>query len=114
MRIVDDHDTLRAVTRYGFDETLAASALMFTLDVSRRLIYNGMEAGDTAQSDGGALFDKRNISWVSKDHPELRSVYHDLIRLRHQYAALRNSRVGWLHKLERDQPRQLSARGRQG
>ena len=94
--IADDHDTSRAVTRYGLGGALAASALMFTLD-GVPLIYNGMEAGDTAQSDGGALFDKRDISWVSRDHPELRSIYHDLIQLRHQYAALRNSRVDWLH-----------------
>jgi glycosidase len=25
------------------------------------------------------------------------SIYHDLIQLRHEYAALRNSRVNWLH-----------------
>ncbi len=96
MRISDDHDTSRAVTRYGLDGALAASALTFTLD-GVPLIYNGMEAGDTNQSDGGALFDKRNISWKPKDHPELRSIYHNLIQLRRQYAALRNSRVDWLH-----------------
>jgi hypothetical protein len=27
----------------------------------------------------------------------LRGIYHDLIRLRHQYPALCNSRVDWLH-----------------
>jgi cyclomaltodextrinase len=96
MRIADDHDTSRAITRYGLDGALAASALMFTLD-GVPLIYNGMEVGDTSESDGEALFDKRNISWHPKEHPELRSVYHDLIQLRHQYAALRNSRVDWLH-----------------
>ena len=96
MRISDDHDTSRAIARYGLDGALAASALMFTLD-GVPLIYNGMEAGDTNQSDGGALFDKRNISWNPKDHPQLRGIYHDLIQLRHQYAALCNSRVDWLH-----------------
>ena len=95
LRISDDHDEARAVTRYGINGALAASALMFTLD-GVPLIYNGMEAGDTNQSNGGALFGKRNISWHSKAHPELRSIYHDLIQLRHQYAALRNSRVDWL------------------
>jgi cyclomaltodextrinase len=95
MRIADDHDTSRAVTRYGLNGAIAASALTFTLD-GVPLIYNGMEAGDTAQSDGGALFAKQNISWNAKEHPELRSIYHDLIQLRHQYAALRNSRVDWL------------------
>jgi cyclomaltodextrinase len=96
LRISDDHDTSRAVTRYGLNRALASSALMFTLD-GVPLIYNGMEVGDTTASDGGALFDKRNISWNANEHPELRSFYHSLIQLRQQYAALRNSRVDWLH-----------------
>jgi glycosidase len=96
MRISDDHDTSRAITRYGLDGALAASALTFTLD-GVPLIYNGMEIGDTNQTDGGALFDKRNISWNTNGHPELRGIYHNLIQLRQQYAALRNTRVDWLH-----------------
>jgi glycosidase len=96
MRISDDHDTSRAVARYGLNGALASSALMFTLD-GVPLIYNGMEVGDTAASDGGALFGKRNILWNTNDHPELRGIYHNLIQLRQQYAALRNSRVDWLH-----------------
>ena len=96
MRIADDHDESRAVGRYGVDGTLAASALMFTLD-GVPLIYNGMEVGDTTESAGEALFDKQTIPWQTDPHPELRGVYHDLIQLRHQYAALRNSRVDWLH-----------------
>jgi cyclomaltodextrinase len=95
MRIVDDHDTLRAVTRYGFDEALAASALIFSLD-GVPLIYNGMETGDTNQSDGGSLFQKSNISWSPGIHSEFRDVYRDLIQLRHQYPAFCNSRVDWL------------------
>jgi cyclomaltodextrinase / maltogenic alpha-amylase / neopullulanase len=96
MRIADDHDESRAVARYGVDRTVAASVLMFTLD-GVPLIYNGMEVGDTTESAGGALFDKQTISWQSSQHSDLRGVYRDLIQLRHQYAALRNSRVGWLH-----------------
>jgi len=96
MRISDDHDTSRAVARYGLNGALASSALMFTLD-GVPLIYNGMEVGDTTASDGGALFDKRNISWNTNNHPELRNIYHSLIQLRQQYAALRNSHVDWLH-----------------
>jgi glycosidase len=96
LRISDDHDEVRAVTRYGLNGALVATALMFTLD-GVPLIYNGMEGGDTTPSSGGALFDKRNISWRSKEHPKLRSIYHDLIQLRHQYAAFCNSRVDWLH-----------------
>ncbi|MGA2871584.1 MAG: alpha-amylase family glycosyl hydrolase, partial [Verrucomicrobiota bacterium] len=96
LRISDDHDEARAVSRYGLQGALAASALMFTLD-GVPLIYNGMEAGDASASDGDALFDKRNIAWHSKEEPELFGIYHDLIQLRHQYAALCNSRVDWLH-----------------
>jgi glycosidase len=96
MRISDDHDTSRAISRYGLNGALASSALMFTLD-GVPLIYNGMEVGDTTASDGGALFDKRNISWNANDHPELRNIYHSLIQLRQQYPSLRSSRVDWLH-----------------
>jgi len=96
LRISDDHDEERAVGRYGVRGALAASALMFTLD-GVPLIYNGMEVGDGAESSGESLFDKQNISWHPGEHPELRGVYHDLIALRRQYAALCNSRVDWLH-----------------
>jgi len=96
MQISDDHDETRAVTRYGLDGALAASALMFTLD-GVPLIYNGMEVGDATESGGDALFNKLNIFWHPKARPELRGIYRDLIHLRHQYAALRNSRVDWLH-----------------
>jgi cyclomaltodextrinase len=96
MQISDDHDETRAVTRYGLDGALAASALMFTLD-GVPLIYNGMEVGDATESGGDALFDKLNIFWHPKARSELRGIYRDLIQLRHQYAALRNSRVDWLH-----------------
>jgi glycosidase len=96
MRISDDHDESRAVARYGLNGALAASALMFTID-GVPLIYNGMEAGDATESGGGALFDKLPIFWSPKDRPPLRGIYHDLIQLRHQYAALCNSDVNWLH-----------------
>jgi glycosidase len=99
MRISDDHDEARAVGSFGFDGGLAASALMFTLD-GVPLIYNGMETGDTNASDGGALFDKRNIAWQSKEHRELFGTYHDLIRLREKFGALRTSNVEWLHNTD--------------
>ena len=47
-------------------------------------------------TNDGALFDKRNISWHANSGPNLFGIYHDLIQLRHQYPALRNSRVDWL------------------
>ncbi len=96
LRISDDHDESRAVARYGLNGALAASALMFTLD-GVPLLYNGMEVGDATESGDPALFDKLNIFWNPKERPQLRSIYHDLIQLRHQYAALRTPRVDWLH-----------------
>jgi glycosidase len=96
MRMSDDHDEARAVARYGLGGALAASALMFTLD-GVPLIYNGMEVGDATESGDPALFDKLNIFWNPKERPPLRGIYHDLIQLRKQYAALRTDRVDWLH-----------------
>ena len=96
MRISDDHDESRAVARYGWNGALAASALMFTLD-GVPLIYNGMEVGDATESGDPALFDKLNICWNAKERPPLRSIYHDFIQLRKQYAALRTANVNWLH-----------------
>jgi len=95
LRISDDHDEPRAVARFGLNGALAASALMFTLD-GVPLIYNGMEVGDTAESSGGALFEKHTISWLHTDRPAVGEIYRGLIQLRRQYPALRNSRVDWL------------------
>ena len=96
MRITDDHDEARAVSRYGVRGALAASALMFSLD-GVPLIYNGMEVGDATESGDPALFDKLPIFWSPKERPPLREIYHGLIQLRKQYAAFRNNRVIWLH-----------------
>ena len=96
LQISDDHDEARAVARYGLNGALAASALMFTLD-GVPLIYNGMETGDATESGGGALFAKLPIFWSPKGRPPLPEIYHNLIELRHQYAAFRNLSVDWLH-----------------
>lgn len=107
MRISDDHDEVRAVNRYGFKGALAASALMFTLD-GVPLIYNGMEIGDVHESSGGALFQKRSIDWQTPERPEWRATYRDLIRLRRQYRAFRDSPVDWARNT--DEKRLLSFR----
>jgi glycosidase len=98
MRVSDDHDETRAISRYGFNGALAASALMFTLD-GVPLLYNGMEVGDATESGDPALFDKLPICWHphGAERPDFGGIYHDLIQLRHQYAALSSSRVNWLH-----------------
>jgi len=95
LRISDDHDEARAVARYGLNGALAASALMFTLD-GVPLLYNGMEVGDATESGDPALFDKLTIFWNPKERPQLRGIYHDLIQLRKQHAALRSNNVEWL------------------
>lgn len=95
MRITDDHDEARAVSRYGMHGALAASVLMFSLD-GVPLLYNGMEVGDATESGDPALFDKLPIFWHPKERPPLTDIYRDLIRLRKDYAPFRNNRVVWL------------------
>ena len=96
MRMSDDHDEARAVSRYGVRGALAASALMFTLD-GVPMLYNGMEVGDATESGDPALFDKLPIFWAPRDRPPLRKIYRDLIRLRKEYALFRSGSVTWLH-----------------
>jgi glycosidase len=95
MRITDNHDEARAVTRFGTRGALAASVLMFTLD-GVPLLYNGMEVGDASESGDPALFEKIPIFWHPKERPPLRNIYRDLIKLRKQYPCFRNDRVIWL------------------
>src|SRR4029450_493314 len=95
MRFSDNHDERRAIARFGEPGALAASALMFTLD-GVPLLYNGMEVGDTTESGAPALFEKLPVFWSPKDRPPLRDIYKDLIRLRKDNAAFRNTNVTWL------------------
>ena len=95
LRISDNHDEARAVARFGIRGALAAAALTFALD-GVPLIYNGMEAGDATESGDPALFEKMPVFWKSKERPPLRETYRDLVRLRKQFAPLRNDRVVWL------------------
>jgi cyclomaltodextrinase len=95
MRISDDHDEARAVSRFGIRGALAASAFMFALD-GVPLLYNGMEVGDATESGDPALFDKLPIFWSPKERPPLRSIYQDLIKLRKTHPAFRNDSVVWL------------------
>jgi glycosidase len=95
MRVTDDHDEARAVSRYGVRGALAASALMFTLD-GVPVLYNGMEVGDATESGDPALFAKLPIFWTPKDRPPLRQIYHGLIELRKNYATFRTGQVVWV------------------
>jgi glycosidase len=95
LRMSDDHDESRAVSRYGWKAALAASAMMFTLD-GVPLLYNGMEVGDTTESGDPALFEKLAIFWQPKQRDQFRETYRQLIALRHAHAALRGGTVIWL------------------
>jgi glycosidase len=96
LRVTDDHDEPRAVSRFGVRGALAGSALMFTLD-GVPLLYNGMEVGDATESGDPALFNKLPIFWSPKDRPPLRKIYRDLIKLRKENATFRSGCVTWLH-----------------
>lgn len=97
MRMSDDHDELRAVTRYGYPGAIAASVLMFTLD-GAPLIYNGMEVGDSTQSRDPALFEPQKIFWgAEKWHPDYTKFYASLAELRRDHPALQQGTTIWLH-----------------
>ena len=97
MRITDDHDELRAVTRYGLTGALAASALMFTLD-GVPLLYNGMETGDSTESRAPALFEDLKIFWqMSEERPQFAKFYATMIPIRKQHPALVGGQLIWLH-----------------
>ena len=97
MRISDDHDELRATSRYGYAGAIAASALMFTLP-GVPLIYNGMEAGDSTQSRAPALFEPEKIVWEAGEwHPETRKFYAAMAELRKDHPALQQGETVWLH-----------------
>jgi glycosidase len=95
LRFTDNHETSRAVARYGADGALAAQVLMLTLD-GVPLFYNGMEVGDATESFDPALFEKMPVFWEPAGRPPLRSIYHDLIKLRRQNAAFYEGEVNWL------------------
>jgi cyclomaltodextrinase len=97
MRMSDDHDELRAVTRYGYPGAIAASALMFTLD-GAPLIYNGMEVGDSTQSRAPALFEPQKIFWAAGEwHPDYLKFYEAIAALRREHPALQQGTTIWLH-----------------
>jgi cyclomaltodextrinase / maltogenic alpha-amylase / neopullulanase len=96
MRFSDDHDERRAIVRFGEKGALAAEALAFTFD-GVPLIYNGMEAGDTAESGAPALFEKLPIFWgFAERRPEFPRFYKSMIELRKNSIALRRGDLTWL------------------
>ena len=96
MRFSDDHDERRAIVRFGEKGALAAEALAFTLD-GVPLVYNGMEAGDTAESGAPALFEKLPIFWqIVERRPEFPRFYKAMISLRRSSIALRRGDLRWI------------------
>ena len=96
LRISDNHDEERAIVRFGKGGTLAASAFMFTLD-GVPLLYEGMEAGDTTESGGPALFEKLPVFWkIAERRPEFPRFYSGLIALRREHPALQQGETEWL------------------
>lgn len=97
MLISDDHDTQRAMVRYGEKAAMAASALVFTLP-GAPLLYNGMEVGDATPSAGPALFEELPIFWpsgqVRSQFPEF---YRTVIPLRESSPAMLHGTLVWLH-----------------
>jgi cyclomaltodextrinase len=102
MLISDDHDTQRAIVRYGAQAALAASALVFTLP-GAPMLYNGMEVGDVTPSTAPALFEKVPIFWPSgqmeRAFPEF---YKVMIPLRETSPALRHGELVWIHNSDED------------
>ncbi|MBX7056394.1 MAG: family 10 glycosylhydrolase [Pyrinomonadaceae bacterium] len=112
MRFSDNHDERRAIARFGEKGALAAQALVFTLD-GLPLVYNGMEAGDTAESGAPALFERLPIFWqFAERRPEFPRFYQSMIAMRKSSVALRRGSVAWLRNS--DEARVLTFARRSG
>lgn len=96
MRFSDNHDERRAIARFGEKGALAAQASALTMD-GVPMIYNGMEAGDVAESGSPALFEKLPIYWgFTERRPEFPKFYKAMIELRKNSVALRRGDLTWI------------------
>ena len=96
MRFSDNHDEKRAIARFGERGTLAASALVFTMD-GVPMLYNGMEVGDTTESGAPALFEKLPVFWpISERRANFLPFYKQLIALRRAHPALEQGETEWV------------------
>jgi glycosidase len=95
LRFSDNHETTRAVARFGVNGALVAQVLMLTLD-GVPLFYNGMEVGDATESNDPAMFEKMPVFWNPGGRPPLRDIYRQLIKLRKAHPAFYNDAVAWL------------------
>jgi len=96
MRFSDNHDEKRAIARFGERGTLAASALIFTMD-GVPMLYNGMEIGDTTESGAPALFEKLQVFWqIAERRSNFLPFYKQLIALRRTHPALQQGETEWV------------------
>ena len=97
MRMFDDHDEQRALARYSAQGSLAAAALIFTLD-GVPMLYSGMEVGDPTESGSPALFENLKVWWeAGQMRPEFPVFYRFMIPFRAQHPALLHGSTVWLH-----------------
>ena len=100
MRIFDDHDEQRALARYGSQGSLAAAALIFTVD-GVPMIYSGMEVGDPTESGAPALFEDLKVWWqAGQMRPQFSQFYSFIIPFREHEPALLHGSLQWLHNSE--------------
>lgn len=96
LRFTDNHDERRAIARFGERGALAGAALTLTLD-GVPLLYNGMEAGDTTESGGPALFEKLPVFWgIVERRPEFPRFFKRMLALRKASPALQSGEVVWV------------------
>jgi glycosidase len=96
MRFSDDHDEKRAIVRFGERGTLAASALLFSMD-GVPVLYNGQEIGDTTESTAPALFEKLPVFWdIGERRANFLPFYKQLIALRRAHPALQQGETEWV------------------
>jgi glycosidase len=111
MRFSDNHDQERALARFGQPASLAAAALMFTLD-GVPLVYNGMEVGDSAESTAPALFEKLPILWsIAERRPQYGEAIRQLIALRRAHPALSGGDVSWVSNSDEARVLSFTRRG---
>lgn len=111
MHLSDDHEEKRAIARFGERGTLAASAIVFTMN-GVPLLYNGMEVGDTAESRAPALFERFPVFWgMVEIRPEFPRFYQELIALRKSHPALQQGETEWVRNAEPDRVLSYIRRG---
>jgi cyclomaltodextrinase len=96
LHMSDDHDEARAISRYGWNGALAASAMLLMFD-GVPLLYNGMEVGDTSESGDPALFERVPILWAPHQRDSFRANYRALIAYRRAHPSLRDGTLTWLN-----------------